>query len=45
MNIMKSVSLKQYERPETRELELRFETTILSGNMEDPVDPGTEIDF
>ena len=42
---MKSVSLKQYERPETREMELRLEATILSGNMEDPIDPGNEIDF
>jgi hypothetical protein len=42
---MKSLTLKKYERPEARELELRLEATILSGDMEDPVDPGQEIDF
>lgn len=33
----------QYERPEVEELNVKLESTILSGNFEDPDDPGEEI--
>lgn len=34
-----------YERPEAEELNLVLENTILSGNMENPDDPGTETEI
>lgn len=34
-----------YERPEAEELNLVIENTILSGNMENPDDPGTETEI
>lgn len=36
---------KIYESPEAEELRVMLESTILSGNMEDPDDPGEEIDI
>lgn len=33
---MRKESLDVYERPEAEEVELTIESTILSGNMEDP---------
>lgn len=42
---MKDDTLKVYLRPETRVRILEFESTILSGNTEDPYDPGVEIDI
>lgn len=41
MNIEKEM----YERPEAEDLKVLLESTILSGNMEDPDDPGEEIDI
>lgn len=37
--------LRDYARPEVEELTVSFENNILSGNMEDPDDPGEEIDI
>lgn len=34
-----------YERPEAEELKLVLENTILSGNMENPDDPGNETEI
>lgn len=34
-----------YERPEAEELKLTLENTILSGNTENPDDPGQEIEI
>ena len=42
---MNIVFLKIYESPEAEELRVMLESTILSGNMEDPDDPGEEIDI
>lgn len=42
---MNIVILKIYESPEAEELRVMLESTILSGNMEDPDDPGEEIDI
>ena len=36
---------ERYESPEAEELRVMLESTILSGNMEDPDDPGEEIDI
>ena len=37
--------LRDYARPEVEELKVLFETNILSGNVENPDDPGEEIDI
>ena len=37
--------LRDYARPEAEELKVSFETNILSGNVENPDDPGEEIDI
>ena len=44
---MKNGYLKNYEQPESEELNIVLESTILSGdgNVENPDDPGTEIDI
>ena len=44
---MKSSYLKNYEQPELEELSIVLESTILSGdgNVENPDDPGEEIDI
>ena len=42
---MKDDSLNVYLRPETRVRILELESTVLSGNAEDPYDPGVEIDI
>ena len=44
---MKNSYLKNYEQPEAEELSIVLESTILSGdgNVENPDDPGTEIDI
>jgi hypothetical protein len=44
---MKNSYLKNYEQPEAEELNIVLESTILSGdgNVENPDDPGTEIDI
>ena len=34
-----------YERPEAEELKLVLENTILSGDMENPTDPGNETEI
>lgn len=39
------VILHDYARPEVEELTVSFETNILSGNVENPNDPGEEIDI
>ena len=36
---------EMYERPEVEELYVTLESTILSGNFEDPDDPGKEIEI
>lgn len=38
---MKNDSLNVYERPEAEEVELTIESTILSGNFENPTCPDT----
>lgn len=47
IHIMKNSYLKNYEQPESEELNIVFESNILSGdgNVENPDDPGTEIDL
>ena len=42
---MRNSYLKNYEQPESEEMNIVLESTILSGNVEDPDDPGTEIDI
>ena len=39
------IILRDYSRPEAEELKVLFETNILSGNVENPDDPGEEIDI
>lgn len=42
---MKDDPLKVYICPETRVRILELESTVLSGNTENPYDPGVEIDI
>ena len=41
----KNDSLNVYERPEAEELKLDFESSFLSGDLQDPDDPGEEIEL
>ena len=41
---MKKESLDVYERPEMEEVKLVIESTILSGNMENPMCPDNTVD-
>ena len=47
IHIMKNSYLKNYVQPESEELNIVFESNILSGNgnVENPDDPGTEVDI
>lgn len=42
---MSEDSLNVYEPPKARVRVLELESTVLSGNTENPNDPGTEIDI
>jgi len=42
---MKTMRSQEYVTPEAQEFTLNYEMNILSGNVENPDDPGTEIDI